>query len=495
VTKRYMIMRRQSRKSPKIPAPLGWAFALIGATFLSLILLASVNSLGIQAPDESARVSAAAAASHESESLTSRSAQSTSLVPTVQNQDRRNIPALEIIPRLFPTAVGLPATPASTSPTSIEQAAEQAATEQAPFEEAVVEQATLEETSEQAQVEQEEVVSVLQPETATVPADEPVNVPSSFALTGFRHAWQTWNNCGPATLAMNLSYFGSTLDQSTVGAAIRMHPDDKNVNAEELAEYARSQGFAAQARVNGDGDLLRRFISQGFPVLIETWLQPEPNDGFGHYRLITGYDDATQRWIAHDSYISEHLVNPNPANYAGIYLSYAETDRLWAVYNRMYVLIYRPDQSDLVAEILGEQADPTVMWQSALARAQQDVAIDVSNPHHWFNLGSSLYHLGRADEAAAAFDQARAIGLPWRMLWYQFEPFAAYHAVGRYQDVVDLARTTLATSQTLEEVLYWHGRGLASLGETAAARQALQRALELNPNLSEARAALANLPG
>ena len=37
----------------------------------------------------------------------------------------------------------------------------------------------------------------------------PTALPPTVQLTGLTHVWQTWNNCGPATLAMNLSYFGS----------------------------------------------------------------------------------------------------------------------------------------------------------------------------------------------------------------------------------------------------------------------------------------------
>jgi hypothetical protein len=43
-------------------------------------------------------------------------------------------------------------------------------------------------------------------------ASLPAELPSTVQLTGLNHAWQTWNNCGPATLAMNLSYYGSPLD-------------------------------------------------------------------------------------------------------------------------------------------------------------------------------------------------------------------------------------------------------------------------------------------
>ena len=59
--------------------------------------------------------------------------------------------------------------------------------------------------------------------TPPIPTAAPAHQPaqSAVTLTGFTHEWQTWNNCGPATLAMNLSYFGSTLTQADVGTVLR----------------------------------------------------------------------------------------------------------------------------------------------------------------------------------------------------------------------------------------------------------------------------------
>ena len=54
--------------------------------------------------------------------------------------------------------------------------------------------------------------------------------------------------------------------------------------------------------VNGNDDLLRTLVSNGLPVLVETWHEDEPNDGLGHYRLLVGYDDAAQQWTLYDSY-------------------------------------------------------------------------------------------------------------------------------------------------------------------------------------------------
>ena len=90
------------------------------------------------------------------------------------------------------------------------------------------------------------------------------------------------------------------------------------------------------------------------------------------------------------------------------------------------------------------------------------------------------------------YDQARVLGLPWRMLWYQFGPFRAYDAVGRYDEVLALADATLATTPHIEELHYWRGRALQALGDVEAARQSYQAALEVNANFAPAHEALAS---
>jgi tetratricopeptide (TPR) repeat protein len=303
--------------------------------------------------------------------------------------------------------------------------------------------------------------------------------------------WQTWNNCGPATLAMHLSYYGSTLSQADVGAALRHYEDDKNVGPEEMAVFARRQGLNALVRVNGDADRLRLLLSNNIPILVETWHEPEPNDGMGHYRLLIGYDDATKEWIAYDSYDSRGVDLSQP--YAGIRVPYDELDRLWSVFNRTYVLIYTDEFAPAIEGILGEDMDDATMWQRALQHAWAETQTRADDPFAWFNLGSDLVALGQFEQAAMAYDHARQIGLPWRMLWYQFGPFQAYYETARYQELVTLADATIKTTSSIEEIYYWKGMALRAQGDIAGARQAWRRSLELNPNYAEAAAALAGL--
>ncbi|MCB0251347.1 MAG: C39 family peptidase, partial [Anaerolineae bacterium] len=134
------------------------------------------------------------------------------------------------------------------------------------------------------------------PTDTPLPTDTPAPTPqvapgAGVVLTGLAHYWQTWNNCGPATVSMNLSYYGSQVKQAEAAKFLKPDSDDKNVSPHELAAFARSQGFHAINRIDGDTEQLRQFINAGIPVLIETWL--DHDGGMGHYRLVTGYDDST----------------------------------------------------------------------------------------------------------------------------------------------------------------------------------------------------------
>jgi tetratricopeptide (TPR) repeat protein len=120
----------------------------------------------------------------------------------------------------------------------------------------------------------------------------------------------------------------------------------------------------------------------------------------------------------------------------------------------------------------------------------------------WFNLGSNLVYLQDYAGAAQAYDSAFALYAslpqderPWRLLWYQDGPYAAYYYTGRYQDVINLAHSTLINvdKPVLEETYYWRGRAKAALGDREGAVEDLRRAYELNPNSTPAGADLQGL--
>jgi tetratricopeptide (TPR) repeat protein len=207
----------------------------------------------------------------------------------------------------------------------------------------------------------------------------------------------------------------------------------------------------------------------------------------GHYRLLTAYDSATQEWRAFDSFVSKGI---DGKTYRGIRLTSAGLDQLWAVFNRTYLIIYKDSQQGVVQSILGDDYNEDSMWRRALSDAQVAVQRQPKDAFAWFNLGSDWVALGRYEDAVSAYDRARVIGLPWRMLWYQFGPFRAYYETKRFKELISLADATIRTKGNVEEIFYWKGLALSAQGDLPGARQAWQKAVELNPHYQDALAAL-----
>jgi predicted double-glycine peptidase len=321
------------------------------------------------------------------------------------------------------------------------------------------------------------------PTPSPTPIPPVAPVAEQVLLEPMAHVWQTWNNCGPATVNMCLSYFGLTETQADVAAILRPDPEDKNISPQEMASYVRSLGLGATARVNGRATVLKSLLSNGIPVIVEQWHVPEGDPGMGHYRLVRGYSETDGVFIAHDS-----LTGPNER------LTYADLDEGWRVFNRAYVVVYPLEKQRVVEALLGADADDVAMYRSAVAQAEEEVNT-TGDVFAWFNLGSSHVGLGEYAAAADAYQHALDIGLPRRMLWYQFGPFIAYDALGEYQKVLDLSAGILAQTPNLEELHYYRGRAYLGLGDADKARAEFELAVQYNLHYAEAIQALADLGG
>ena len=331
-----------------------------------------------------------------------------------------------------------------------------------------------------------------------VPTAIPIPINGNARLEGIFHQFQTWNNCGPATLAMTLSYFDLFIDQSETATILKPSTEDRNVSPTEMAAYVNNQTeIRALDRVNGSLDTLRRLLDAGFPVIIEIGLDPPGEyawlEWYGHYLLVVAYDDAQGQIWVYDSWFGTSEVPMENKHSFGRIVTYENLENYWAQFNRSYITLYRPEQEATLQTILGSDWDTAQMWQNTLVRAQADAAANPDNAFFWFNLGTAYAHLGDYERSAAAFDEARAINLPWRMLWYQFGPYEAYYQVGRYEDVLTLTNATLETYDYFEEALYYRGLAEQALGDTTAAAEDFAKAAAFNPNFTPAVEALSKL--
>ena len=327
----------------------------------------------------------------------------------------------------------------------------------------------------------------------------PTPIPGQALLTGIRYEYQQFNNCGPANLAMALSYWGWQGDQRDTRAFLRPNRDvdDKNVMPEEMVTFVETYAsLQALARVGGDIELLKRLVAAGFPVLIEAGHHPRDDWWMGHYLLINGYDDERQRFTAQDS-----LIMPDfPLPYEEL------STRWWRDFNYVYIIIYPAERHAEVAALIGEEVDPQTNYRHAAQKALDEIPSLAERDlfFAWFNRGSSLVGLQDYAGAADAYDQAFALYArlseeqrPYRLLWYQIGPYLAYYYSGRYQDVIDLANATFSWvgKPVLEETFFWRGMAYEALGNSNQAASDYEKSAALNPNYLPPHQALERLGG
>jgi tetratricopeptide (TPR) repeat protein len=329
------------------------------------------------------------------------------------------------------------------------------------------------------------------PLPSPTPSPTPTPIPASAVLSGIRHEYQQFNNCAPANLSMVLSYWGWAGDQFETRAYLRPNygVDDKNVNPFEIVDFVeKNTGFEALWRVGGDPMLLKRLVAAGFPVLIEKGLHPSHDAWLGHYQTISGYDDERGQFLVYDSF-------EGPPEAYGV--PYEVIAQFWRHFNFVYAVVFPPERAAEVAAILGQASDPQVNYQLAADLALQETGALGGREEFfaWFNRGSNLVYLEDYAGAAAAFDTAFALYAalpgderPWRLMWYRDGPYAAYYHTGRYQDVINLANTTMGSvdKAVLEETYFWRGVAKAALGDRDGAINDLRRAYTLNPNSTPA---------
>jgi hypothetical protein len=337
------------------------------------------------------------------------------------------------------------------------------------------------------------------PTATPSPTPTPLPFNSSARLTNITHHFQEWNNCGPATLAMGLSYFGIYKRQSETAALLKPNPEDRNVTPQEIAHYVNANtSVRALTRANGDLDTVRRLLTHGIPVIIETGIDPPGSfswmEWYGHYLMVVAYDDTAETVWVFDSWLGTtdeietsldeegNVIAQGSQTGNGRTLSYAEFDQYWRQFNRTYLAFYRPEQEGLLRTLVGAQLNDERMWQDALARTQAELAAEPNDAFLWFNLGTNLTELGEYESAALAFDKARELGLPARMLWYQFGPYEAYFQIGRYDEVIALTSLTLDRRPYFEESFYYRGLAKQALGRTAEADADFASALRFNPH-------------
>lgn len=295
----------------------------------------------------------------------------------------------------------------------------------------------------------------------------PITLPAQARLEGLRPVYQQTNRCSSAALTIQLSYYGFTGTYDDVIRALNPHAEDVAVRLDEMIRYADTLGLKAIERVGGSLDLLKTLVAAGYPVLVENVYYDGADafrDWMSHNRVIMGYDDAQGALLSFDPLLGNGTDN------TGRPIPYEDVDTRWRAFNRDYLVLYRPEQEADLMAIMGPLWDANYAAEVALAQSMAELETPTADSYTVYNIGASLTLLGRYEEAAQYFDQARGMGLPWRMFWYMYGPFEAYYHMGRYEDVLQMARDVIAATPGVEEMYYYAGAAYEAMGDIARAK-------------------------
>lgn len=161
--------------------------------------------------------------------------------------------------------------------------------------------------------------------------------PNVCRIDGIPRIKQMQNYCGPAAMASVLQYNGEKITQQDVGKAV-FDPVGGATNGADMLFYARSKGYAAYSWNSGIADAKRK-LAAGAPVLVLQ--QNSLRDTSGHYRVLTGYDDAHSKFYVMDPYYDDITE-----------LSYERCEKLWKPMG-YWALVIVPTTKDTFASDLG----------------------------------------------------------------------------------------------------------------------------------------------
>jgi len=219
---------------------------------------------------------------------------------------------------------------------------------------------------------------------------------------------QTLNNCGPASVAEVLDFFGIHKTQAQVAQVLRPSLPVYGMSLYGVPFYAESVGMSSLEAVGGTDLLLKALIANGIPVIVSDLVSKSEN--IRHFRPIDGYDDAAGYFIGSDPYLG-----PNHK------ISYDDFDDLWKISNNRWVILYPPEKQPLVDSVLSQYWDRSAALQAGLQHAQERIATQPNMPWSWLELADMQIDAGDLTDAAANIQKGTSIGVPFEGHWLQMK--------------------------------------------------------------------------
>lgn len=309
------------------------------------------------------------------------------------------------------------------------------------------------------------------------PFETSISLPLKYQIPGGTHAFQTFNNCGPASLSMALSFYDIFVSQKELGDELRpwQNPqginDDKSVTLPELAKKATDFGLVAFYRPGGDIDLLKKFIVNNLPVITRTLTKT--GEDIGHYRVVYGYDDSVNQIVQNDSLQGKALT-----------FSYKNFMGLWKPYGYEYLVLVSPDKQKVVETMLGVNKNETTAWRNAVVNLEKDLIANPNDTFIKFSLSVAYYNIGEYQKSINFFEEVEP-DLPFRTLWYQIEPLLAYQKLKKYDELLPRIEKIFTNgNRAFSELYQIRGEVYLDQGKVGEANAEFEKAILYNHNFS-----------
>lgn len=217
---------------------------------------------------------------------------------------------------------------------------------------------------------------------------------------------QTWNNCGPASIAEVLAYWGINRSQAEVQAVLRVNGIGRGMSPYGVPGYAKSAGVQALVGVGGSEALIKELISNGFPVIVSQLVSLA--DPIGHYRPIEAYDDTQGIFTSSDPYLGP-----------GHQITYADFATMWTHTGNGFIVLYPASrQAKLTAVLAAAKWSKTAAYGKDLARLKADrhdaaplgASASLAHGYHYLAMAWDAAQLGDKKQAEAYVQKAVAGG-------------------------------------------------------------------------------------
>jgi hypothetical protein len=171
------------------------------------------------------------------------------------------------------------------------------------------------------------------------PTATPTPAPPSALLEPMNYQPQTYNNCGPCSIAILLGYYDHWVTQGEVNEVVAPGP-----SLCDIINYVDGYQLKARAYVSWSSsssrDPIRHLLANGIPVIANQRLWTDEHTG--HFRVIKGYDDEAGAFISDD---------PLQRMGADLNIPYDTFDSL-SGRRGAFVPIYPPEKDALVRSLM-----------------------------------------------------------------------------------------------------------------------------------------------